>query len=268
MVNIKYPSYLEIDEETEFTRRSGIYKCTCLANELEYIGQSNDLLRRKGQHESMLKNNRHYNKHLQHAYNEYGAENFVWSVIEYCPERELDEAEQYYINKYDTHRYGFNQTDGGDGLRGYTQSEEIRTKHAEATRRTWTPERRARIRAKMLGERNPMYGRTGALNPAYGKDHSGDFNGMYGKHQSEAAKEKNRQAHLGANNVGSIPVVCIETGEVFASQGEAGRMKNCDSTTICRVCKGIKKTAGGYYWRYATPYEMKQNNNILYNRVS
>ena len=267
MVNISYPSYLHINEDLEFDRRSGIYKCTCLENECEYIGQAKDLLKRKGQHVSMLKHNNHYNKHLQRAYNQYGEDSFVWSIIEHCPENELDEAERYYIEKYDTHRYGFNQTDGGDGTRGYKQPPHVVEAHASALRKYWTPERREKRRNEMLGENNPMYGRTGALNPAYGKDHSGNFNGMYGKSQSQESKEKNRQAHLGANNVCSIPIICVETGEIFSSMGEAGRVKQCSDTTICKVCKGVKKTAGGYHWRYATEEEKRQYK-LLNNRVS
>ena len=101
-----------------------------------------------------------------------------------------------------------------------------------------------------------MFGKTGVLNPAYGQDHSGEKNGMYGKHHTEEANELNRQAHLGANNKMSKPVVCIETQAIFASQGEAGRMMHCDSSTINKCCRGVKKTAGGYSWRYATPDEI------------
>lgn len=260
MVNISYPNYLNINEELEFTRCSGIYKCTCLEDEWEYIGQAKDLLRRKGQHLSELRHNRHCNKHLQNTYNKYGEDSIIWSVIEYCPVEELDEAEKYYIAKYETHQYGYNQTDGGYTIRGYKQPPNVRAKHAEIIRQYWTPEHREEQRQRMLGPKNPMYGRTGERNPAFCKDHSGSFNGMYGTHHTPEANEKNRQAHLGKNNVNSIPVICIETGEIFWSMGEAGRAKNCDDTTICRVCKGSKKTAGGYRWRYATEEEIENYN--------
>ena len=36
----------------------------------------------------------------------------------------------------------------------------------------------------MLGNNNPMFGIFGELNPAYGKDHSGENGGMYGKHHT------------------------------------------------------------------------------------
>lgn len=104
--------------------------------------------------------------------------------------------------------------------------------------------------------------KTGALNPAYGKDHSGEKNGMYGKHHTNKANELNRQAHLGKNNKMSIPVICIETQNLFYSQGEAGRIIHCDSTGINKCCRSIKKTCGGYHWRYATQEEIDNITHI------
>ena len=235
----------------EFINESGIYKCTCLSNGRCYIGQTRFLFRRKNDHIRSLRNNRHSNRHLQNAWNKYKEENFKWEVIEYCPIKSLDEREMYWIKYYDSFKNGFNLTTGG-GL-GCEYSEESKRKRREA----------------MLGENNPMFGRTGELNPAYGHDHSGEKNGMYGRHHTEEANEKNRQAHLGKNNICSKPIICVETNELFWSMGEAGRAKNCSDTTICKVCKGVKKTCGGYHWRYATPkdielYDKNQNktNNI------
>jgi hypothetical protein len=52
------------------------------------------------------------------------------------------------------------------------------------------------------------------------------------------------------------PVVCVETGEVFLSQKEAGKSKEIYSFQhICRCCKDKSKTCGGYHWRYASKEE-------------
>ena len=248
----------------EFTNESGIYICSCLSNGYSYIGQAQSLSKRKQQHLSSLRNNRHYNLHLQRAWNKYGEDNFSWSVLELCNIDYLDEREQYWINKYDSFNNGFNQTLGGDGKRGYHESDETKEKHAIATKNTWTFERKKEQRNRMLGDNNPMFGRVGELNPAYGKDHSGENGGMYGKHHTEESKEKNRQAHLGQNNKMSKLVICVETEEIFASQGEAGRAKKCDSSTINKCCRGVKKTAGGYHWRYATQDEIELYNKTIY----
>lgn len=248
----------------QFEHKSGIYMCTCNVNGKSYIGQSQDVKLRKCQHLSELRGGRHHNQHLQRAYNKYKEYNFSWVVLEYCSEDELDDREMYWIAYYDTYKNGFNANEGGKANRNFDRTEEFKAKLSVILKDVWVDadDRRKEFSQRMLGENNPMYGRTGELNPAYGQDHSGDKNGMYGKHHTDKAKELNRQAHLGANNKMSKPVVCIETQAVFASQGEAGRMMNCDSSTINKCCRGVKKTAGGYHWRYATEEEILNQTHI------
>jgi hypothetical protein len=67
---------------------------------------------------------------------------------------------------------------------------------------TWTDERKQRHSDLMSGEGNPMYGKTGELNPTFGKKRpvmskrmSGENNPMYGKKRPELSKNM-----LGENN--------------------------------------------------------------------
>lgn len=250
----------------EFTNESGIYKCTCLSNGRCYVGQARSLLKRKQHHLYTLRNNKHRNIHMQRAWNKYGEDDFIWEIIECCPEDMLNEREIYWIEKYDTFRDGFNMTSGGD--KNYIVSSETLKKRSMSLKKSWTDERRQKISKSMLGKKNPMYGRTGKLNPAYGRNMSGKNSPSYGKRHTEEAKEKNRQAHLGKNNVNSKAVICVETNELFWSLGEAGRAKKCNDTSICKVCKGIKKTCGGYHWRYATREEIELHNQNQINNTA
>lgn len=43
-------------------------------------------------------------------------------------------------------------------------------------------------------------------------------------------------------------VRCIETGEIFKNQTDAGRQKNVHRYSINNVLMGKQKTAGGYHW--------------------
>lgn len=45
-------------------------------------------------------------------------------------------------------------------------------------------------------------------------------------------------------------VRCIETGIVYYSAREAARQLGIDSSTISKVCRGIKRTCGGFHWEY------------------
>lgn len=231
----------------EFPDKPGIYRCVNINDGRSYVGQTNSLQKRKKEHLQALKNHRHGNSHFQRAWDLHGEYNYEWQVVETCPLEELDELEIYWIDRYDAFRDGYNNTVGGGGARGFKHSEESKEKRRE----------------RMLGPNNPMYGRTGSLNPAYGKDHSGENNGMYGHHHSESANELNRQAHLGKLNTNSKPVICVETNQFFWSMGEAKRVTGCDDTTITRCCRGIKKTCGGYHWRYATEEEIELQNNYM-----
>ena len=46
----------------------------------------------------------------------------------------------------------------------------------------------------------------------------------------------------------SIPVLCIETGEVYPSVNEASRQTGIKQPSISACCNSRRKTAGGYHW--------------------
>ena len=55
----------------------------------------------------------------------------------------------------------------------------------------------------------------------------------------------------------SIPVVCIETGEVFSCTREAAEKYNIASLSgITACCKGTRKSLGGVRWAYYRPNEL------------
>ena len=50
----------------------------------------------------------------------------------------------------------------------------------------------------------------------------------------------------------SIPVFCVETGEVYPSNREASRRTAIDRTSISACLRGKRKTAGGFHWQKVT----------------
>ena len=77
-----------------------------------YIGQTVNVKNRRKYHLYFLKNNKHYNSHLQRSYNKYNVLEF--KIIEECNIEQLNEKELYYINLYDSYYNGYNATVGGD----------------------------------------------------------------------------------------------------------------------------------------------------------
>jgi len=63
-------------------KKTGIYKITNKVNGMVYIGQSKDIHNRLLGHKRALRNNNHYNTHLQYAYNMYGRKNFMYSLLQ------------------------------------------------------------------------------------------------------------------------------------------------------------------------------------------
>lgn len=55
---------------------------------------------------------------------------------------------------------------------------------------------------------------------------------------------------LRASQSNSIPVYCVELDRVFNSITEAQEILHLDKSNIVAVCKGKRKTCGGYHWQY------------------
>ena len=101
-----------------------------------YIGQAVNIERRWNEHISELNENKHNNTHLQRAWNKYGSNNFIFSIVEKCSEEELNDREIHYIAQYKTHnpKYGYNKTYGGDGLKA---TDEIRAKMSKSIKKAY-----------------------------------------------------------------------------------------------------------------------------------
>jgi len=172
---------------------SGIYEIRNMLNGHRYIGSAKNLKARKSAHFSDLNRNAHHCYHMQFAYNAYGKENFVFTVLYECQPEELIRCEQeeidllkpeYNICKVVGNCKGVKATDEakknmsiarkgrklseetkqkiGDAQRGEkshwwgrSPSEEIRKKISEInTGMVFTEEHKQRISAANKGRRN------------------------------------------------------------------------------------------------------------------
>lgn len=81
-----------------------------------YIGQARDLDNRRAAHFSALRRNRHRNRHLQRAFNLYGANAFEFITLEVLPSpATLDAQERHHIaaNRSADPSHGYNAESGG-----------------------------------------------------------------------------------------------------------------------------------------------------------
>jgi group I intron endonuclease len=169
-------------------KRSGVYLIESLVDGKCYVGSSINPHRRWNEHRRELESGRHCNKHLQKAWDKYGAVSFRHVMLEYCEVDALPEREGWWIVLLGTanKKRGFNQ--GGcvrgvisDELRerrravmmgkrilpeGYTHSESTRAKMSATHKKmpipahliqkgdTVPPERRAQMSA--ISKRRPL----------------------------------------------------------------------------------------------------------------
>jgi len=104
----------------------GIYKITNLKNNKAYIGQSTDIKTRWNSHKNELRNNTHRNSHLQNAFNKYGEEAFEFRILETTYEENLDDAEEYWIDYFDSTNSGkgYNLKYGGNSSKNIEEIQE------------------------------------------------------------------------------------------------------------------------------------------------
>ena len=93
------------------------------------------------------------------------------------------------------------------------------------------------------------YKRSEEHNKRISKSKTGEKNPNFGKHFSEEHKKKisdskPKKSVLQFTNEGKFLAE-------YPSVMEAERITGCNHGNICECCKGKRKTAGGYIWKYA-----------------
>lgn len=225
--------------------KSGIYCIENINNHKKYIGQSVDIQDRWRRHKNELEHNSHHNSYLQHSWNKYGEDVFNFYVLEYCEIEQLDEKEIYYIDLYKTTNRdcGYNLKSGGQ-LSGSYYTEEIKDKISKSIKESYQNSNLREIR-----KNNAL---NQWLNPEIKEKIIGSNNGMYGRKHTEESKLKISNAKKGqrAFNRNITPVLCMELNKQFDDATTAGKELSLDSSAILKVCKGERKTCGGYHWEF------------------
>lgn len=88
----------------------GVYKITNINNNEVYIGSSKNIERRWKEHLEDLKAGVHHSYKLQKCYNSLKDKNDLKFevLVEVTNEDDLIDLEQFYYNKYDSYRHGYN----------------------------------------------------------------------------------------------------------------------------------------------------------------
>ena len=102
------------DKLLDETRICGIYKITNIRTSECYIGQSVDVRKRWQQHckEGVGAVSAFNRNQLYTAMQNYGIYNFSFELLEKCNPEELNQKEAFYIQTYNSNKFGYNQTRG------------------------------------------------------------------------------------------------------------------------------------------------------------
>lgn len=266
---------------------TGIYCIYNLVNRKCYVGQAVDIEKRWKQHRQKLNSGKHYNAHLQRAWNQYGENSFQFMVLEYCTEDKLNELEVQYIDECDAYENGYNMTMGGEGTRGFYHTEEHKQYISRLlTGRVFSEETREKMskaahqrpyimtEARLQGFKKlsiAMKGKTfspehcqhisdakkGNIPWNKGKKYpDGYVHHWVGKHHSEETKRRLSEIRTGtkrseeAKLKTSKRVMCVETGVEYPSITHAANAYGVSIHAISNALRGKSQTAAKHHWQY------------------
>lgn len=250
-----------------------VYKHTC-PNEKIYIGITKQQpIKRWGYNGYGYRKNTLFYRAIQ----KYGWSNIKHEILyENLSKEEAEQKEIELIEKYKSNqpKYGYNIANGGNTtgtvseatkekisktLKGYEFSDERRKNISINTRKAMAnPEIRKKISEANKGRTNWRKGlklteeeREKLREHGFKKGNIPWNKGKKGlqKH-SEEWKKQARIRLKEANKSKQTPIICVETGEIFESQSEAGRQKNISQGNIGACLTGKRNIAGGYHWQY------------------
>lgn len=239
---------------------------------------------------------------IANAIAKYGWENFTHEILAKDLTREEASAkEKEYISffKSDNPQYGYNCTSGGDAK--YFVSETTRNKQSEAKKRfielhpeyleemrlrlikayaEMDEEHRARI-SKALSESGKRHYQHHPERAIAARERSKKLWKSKEFHERACAAmmgiKRSETARANMSAARKLPVLCVETQDIFPSSYEASIFAGVTKICVCDCCNAKQETAGGYHWRYMRDSEdawnarrkayLSTNKSTLHKRV-
>lgn len=202
---------------------------------------------------------------LHNAIRKYGSENFDIILLEAdVPDNLISEREKYYISLYNTFYtsgIGYNMTEGGGGVAGYTHTDASKSKISDSLKGHVFPESRNRKIKESMTDRVYRPEWREALSQARLGKFTGTDNPFFGRHHSEETKaiisKANSKGRVLQIDPRSNEILCVHKNLNSAGRWvtEAGLSKAHYTTCALRigeVCRNPNSscTAYGFHWKH------------------
>lgn len=222
-----YPERNYVYNKGGDTEMMGIYCIENKVNHMKYIGQSINIRKRWAEHKRDLRKSKHTNDHLQKAWDKYGDNAFIFSILEICDRSLLNEREIYWVNAYDSmsKSLGYNIATPGDApMKSRNHSVLSKRKMSESRKGNCSGENNGfygnkhsketldkiskSLKGRFVGEKNPMYGKVSPMN---GKKMSSESRKKMSDHHADFKGDKHPKARLSESDVKQIISLILES---------------------------------------------------------
>jgi group I intron endonuclease len=247
---------------------SGLYKITNLINERFYVGSSTNIKSRWSVHLNRLRKKTHHNQFLLADFNKCGENSFCFETLEECLVEELIIKEQALLDTvYDNQKKCYNLRSVAESNRGRKISEETRLKMSIAKKgnkpsakaikasvertkgKTWEEiygtEQAAKMKIKMsISTKKRFEQEDKLLRSKRSKkfwEEPGFRDKMSEVHKKPCPKRRKKIIQLTLEN---------KKINEFLGAAMASLETGVSAGNIRQVALGIKKTAGGFIWKY------------------
>lgn len=224
----------------------GIYKIINIINGKCYIGSSIDIKRRWKEHNRNLIKNNHINVHLQKSWNKHGKSSFLFEIIELVGDiKNLVIREQYYLDEANLFNSNILYNICTIAYSAYG------VKHTEETKNKMSISHKGLV---------------------HNKDTIIKMIQIKNKH-SQNTKNKLSEINKGRVAQNKQPIYQLDLDnniiKQWGSVTDAAKTLNLSISLICSVCRGKRKSTGGFKWQYLNQIKhISTNINEIKNKYS
>lgn len=269
----------EVDRSKEANNKCIIYCITNIVNKKQYIGRTMQTFKKRmlgHLYDAQIKNSMYA---IHCAIRKYGEESFTASILEICKSfDELREKEVHYIKLHDSFLNGYNMTLGGEGIVGFRHSEDVKLKisslkkniriNIETRKKLMKPVKQLELETGKIinqfesiseAEKITLISNIGmccngkiASAGGYFWRFCNSLDEMKCRWSNESKERMKRRLSLENSNFKSVDQIDMTTNLVIKTFDSLKSAKEeTGATNISDVCRGIKKSSGGFKWCYS-----------------